>query len=58
MFDMFTSRNVKKIFEYPLSRPTTMSVFGLTQSELEPMIYRTRGEYANHYTTEAMSLIW
>ena len=25
MFDMFTSRNVKKIFKYPLSRPTTMS---------------------------------
>ena len=22
MFDMFTSRNVKKIFKYPLSRPT------------------------------------
>jgi hypothetical protein len=25
IFDMFTSRNVKKIFKYPLSRPTTMS---------------------------------
>ena len=25
MFDMFTSRNVNKIFKYPLSRPTTMS---------------------------------
>ena len=25
MFDKFTSRNVKKIFKYPLSRPTTMS---------------------------------
>ena len=25
MFDMFTSRNVKKIIKYPLSRLTTMS---------------------------------
>jgi hypothetical protein len=25
MFDIFTSRNVKKIFKYPLSHPTTMS---------------------------------
>ena len=25
MFDMFTSRNVKKIFKYPLSRPTKYS---------------------------------
>ena len=24
MFDMFISRNVKTIFKYPLSRPTTM----------------------------------
>ena len=26
MFDMFTSRNVKKIFKYPLSRPTTTTM--------------------------------
>jgi hypothetical protein len=26
-------------------------VFGLTRSTLDPMIYRTRGEHANHYTT-------
>jgi hypothetical protein len=25
MFDMFTSRNVKKTFKYPLSRPTKYS---------------------------------
>jgi hypothetical protein len=29
-------------------------VFGLTQSTLDPMIYRTRGEHANHYTTDAV----
>ena len=36
MFDMFTSINVKKIFKYPLSRPTmtTMSdqIVGLRES--------------------------
>ena len=26
MFDMFTSRNLKKIFKYPLSRPTTTTM--------------------------------
>jgi hypothetical protein len=25
-----------------------ISIFGLTQSGLEPTIYRTRGEHANH----------
>jgi hypothetical protein len=29
-------------------------VFGLTRQVLEPMIYRTRGEHANHYTTDAI----
>jgi hypothetical protein len=29
-------------------------VFGLTRSTLDPMIYRTRGEHANHYTTDAV----
>ena len=28
-------------------------VFGLTWPELEPSMHRTRGEHANHYTTEA-----
>jgi hypothetical protein len=28
-----------------------ISVFGLTQSVLEPTIYHTCGEHANHYTT-------
>jgi hypothetical protein len=30
-------------------------VFGLTRSMLEPTIYRTRGEHANHYTTDAVA---
>ena len=37
MFDMFASRNVKKIFKYPLSRPTTMSdqIVGLRECWLK-----------------------
>ena len=30
---------------------TTYRVFGLTRSEIDPTIYRTRGEHANHYWT-------
>jgi hypothetical protein len=34
---------------------TNFIVFGLTYiSELELTIYRTRGEHANHYTTDAV----
>ena len=29
-------------------------VFGLTRPGLEPTIYRTRGEHANHYATDAV----
>ena len=29
-------------------------VFGLTRAGLEPTNYRTQGEHANHYTTEAV----
>ena len=29
-------------------------VFGLSWSGLEPMIYCTRGEHANHYTIDAV----
>jgi hypothetical protein len=29
-------------------------VFGLTRPGLEPTIYRTRGEQANHYATDAV----
>ena len=33
---------------------TNFIVFGLIQSGLEPMIFRTRGDHANHYTTDAI----
>jgi hypothetical protein len=29
-------------------------VFGLTRPVLESTIYRTRGEHANHYATDAL----
>jgi hypothetical protein len=29
-------------------------VFGLTRPGLEPTIYRSRGEQANHYVTDAV----
>jgi hypothetical protein len=32
---------------------TNFIVFGFTQRELEPTIYRTRGEHANHFATDA-----
>ena len=34
---------------------TNFIVFGLTRRGLEPTIYRTRGEHANHYTTDVLS---
>ena len=33
---------------------TNFIVFGLIRSGLEPKIYHTRGEHANHYTTDAI----
>ena len=36
---------------------TNFVVFDLTRSEREPTIYRTRVEHANHYTTDAVSLV-
>jgi hypothetical protein len=33
---------------------TNCVVFGLTRSKLEPTIYRTRGENANQYATDAV----
>jgi hypothetical protein len=33
---------------------TNFIVFGLTRPGLEPTIYRTRGEHANHYATDAL----
>ena len=35
---------------------TNFNVFGLTRPGIEPTTFRTRGEHANHYTTEAVSL--
>jgi hypothetical protein len=36
---------------------TNFLVLGLTRSGLEPTIFRTRDEHANHYAAEAMLLI-
>jgi hypothetical protein len=33
---------------------TNFIVFGLTRPGLKPTIYRTRGEHANHYLTDAV----
>ena len=35
---------------------TNFIVFGLTRPGLEPTLYRTRGEHANHYATDAVLL--
>ena len=37
---------------------TNLIVFGLTQLGPEPKIYRTRGEHANHYVTDAVDCVW
>jgi hypothetical protein len=34
---------------------TNFVVLDLTREEFEPTIYRTRGEHANHYTTDAVN---
>jgi hypothetical protein len=35
---------------------TNFIVFGLTRRGLDPTIYRTRVEHANHYTTDAVDI--
>jgi len=35
---------------------TNFVVFGLTRPELESTTYRTRGEHANHYTTDPVNM--
>ena len=35
---------------------TNFIIFGLTRSGLELTIYRTQGEHANHYTTDAVTM--
>ena len=37
---------------------TNFIVFGLIRPGLEPTFYRTRGEHANHYATDAVSAIY
>ena len=36
---------------------TNFIIFGLIRSGLEPTIYRTGGEHANHYTTDAVQIL-
>jgi hypothetical protein len=36
---------------------TNFIVFGLTRPWIEPTIYRTRGEHANHYVTDAIKFV-
>ena len=36
----------------------SQQVFGLTRLGLQPMIYHTGGEHANHYTTDAVCKNW
>jgi hypothetical protein len=35
---------------------TYFTVFGLTQSGLEPMTYHTQGKHANHFIVNAVSI--
>ena len=37
---------------------TNFIVFGLQLSGLEPTIYHTWGEHANHYATDAVSIVY
>ena len=37
---------------------TSLVVFGLTRPGPEPKIYRTRGEHANYYATDAVQTFW
>jgi hypothetical protein len=37
---------------------TNFIVFGLTQSGLEPTIYRTWGKHANHYARGLLLNLW
>jgi hypothetical protein len=39
---------------YRGARDLACVIFGFIQSDLEPTIYRTRSEHANHYTTDTI----
>ena len=41
-----------------ITPPLCFDVFGLTQQELEPMIYHTPGGHANYYTTTVFLCLW
>ena len=40
------------------STNTNFLFFGLNRSGIEPTMYLTRSEHANHYTTDAVQKIW
>ena len=45
---------------YEFSEETTNTnciVWGVTLSGFEPMIYNTRGEHADHYTTDVIAVV-
>ena len=37
---------------------TNFDIFGSTRPGIEPTTFRTRGEQANHYATEAVDIYW
>jgi hypothetical protein len=59
VMDQICIRFVGKITIYFSKEATNTNfiVLGLTRPGFEPMIYRTRGEHANHYTTDAVDLL-
>jgi hypothetical protein len=48
------ARNQNNVSEWSEAINTNFIVFGLTRPELGPTIYCTRGEYTNHYATDAV----
>ena len=59
LYPSFNINSLLKGFDNQLSNKqhTNFIVFGLNRSGLEPTIYNTRGEHANHYTTDVVSLL-
>jgi hypothetical protein len=53
MFQLYHDEN-KLDDNFRFVANTSVIVFGLTRSGLEPTIYRTRGEHSKHYTTDAV----
>jgi hypothetical protein len=44
----------EKVKKLQVNEDINFIVFGFTRSGFEPMIYRTRGDHTNHYTTDAV----